>query len=682
MPPEMKFSSTWALGQMLHQLYATLYKFQNTAYKSVVRVKDALARRPAFLAHHLRACSDGGGGGGGGGGGTIMGDDYIPTHCQQHQHQHQHQQGRSDCDEIRVRFTESGRLGLTFWTTTDGAEMEWRPVIEDILPDGLAAALLPGAEGAVQEEPRCLLRPGLALVRVQGVSVLDLDGEAAVGKVAAAGRPLELVFRPLPPERASHWHAEVLRRAASDGDLTKATKLLQQLQRPRDPSGSTDGDACGDGALVRAVLDARGPQGVTALMLAAAKGFGALVVVLLAAGAKAHVETDSGATALLLAAREGHTQCVTELAKAAPATIDQTTGAGSTALIEAAAFEHSETCAALLKAGASTGMTNAEGSTALMVSAQFGHHEIVQQLLVGGASASEAGAKSLTPLVLAAQNGHVVVCEQLLRAGADMFAQAARGDTALHMAAQQGHREVVELLVCRGGAATPHILRCNGQTALHVAAAWGQLPCAEVLIAAGFDLSAVDEDGDDCVKLARDAGQHEVSAALAQKGRLMRVTQQHREAANTLKETANAQFKSGDYRSAAAMYRMASQTDPSSALLPANLAAALLKLDDYAGAAEAAEQCVALDASSQKGHYRLGCARQGLGKYDSAIEAFARTLSLNPSFREAKRAANVAARASVRQHKARGTNPPQSTVVFAKALKQQQHRDRDGGPEQ
>lgn len=260
-------------------------------------------------------------------------------------------------------------------------------------------------------------------------------------------------------------------------------------------------------------------------------------------------------------------------------------------------------------------MTNAEGSTALMVSAQFGQHAVVQQLLRGGARASEAGAQGLTPLVLAAQNGHVAVCGELLDAGAEMNAQAARGDTALHMAAQQGHQAVLELLLHRGAAATPSpVLRCNGQTALHVAAAWGQLPCAELLIGAGFDLSAVDEDGDDCVKLALDAGQHEVSAALAQKSRLLRVTEQHKAAADTLKQTANGHYKSGDYRSAAAMYRMAVQTDPSSALLHANLAAALLKLDDYAGAAEAAAQAIALDPSSQKGHYRLGCARQGLGE--------------------------------------------------------------------
>ena len=66
------------------------------------------------------------------------------------------------------------------------------------------------------------------------------------------------------------------------------------------------------------LLDARGPQGVTALMLGAAKGHAAVVAMLLAAGANPHLETDSGASALLLAAREGHTQCVVELAKVTP----------------------------------------------------------------------------------------------------------------------------------------------------------------------------------------------------------------------------------------------------------------------------------------------------------------------------------------------------------------------------
>ena len=59
-----------------------------------------------------------------------------------------------------------------------------------------------------------------------------------------------------------------------------------------------------------------------------------------------------------------------------------------------------------------------------------------------------------------------------------------------------------------------------------------------------------------------------VAAALAQRLRLGRVTQQHKDAASALRETANAQFKAGDFSSAAAMYRMAAQTDPSSYLLP------------------------------------------------------------------------------------------------------------------
>lgn len=566
-------------------------------------------------------------------------------------------------DEVVVRFGESGRLGITFWTdsTSEPRALAWRPVVEEILPGGLAAALAAGTDDGAG-----CLRPGLALVRVQGCSVVDLDGEAAVGKVAAASRPLELVFRPLSPELANAWRAEMLRRASSDGDLPKATGLLKHMDRCFGPSGSLPIDNVG----IDAVLNSRGPQGVTALMLAAAKGHCALLRVLLLAGANTYLETESGASALLLAAREGHTECVVELTNVAPAMLDQPTSAGTTALIEAAAMEHSSTCAALLEAGASTSVTNAEGSTALMVSSQFGHHDIVQQLLAGGARASEAGAKGLTSLVLAAQNGHVAVCQQLLNAGAEMNAQAARGDTALHMAAQQGHQQVVELLLCRGAAATPHVLRCNGQTALHVAAAWGHLPCAEVLIAAGFDLSAVDEDGDDCIKLARDARQHEVSDALAQKLRLLQVTQEHKDAATTLKQTANAHYQSGDYRSAAAMYRMAAQSDPTSAIVLANLAAALLKLEDYLGAAEAAEQCIALDASSQKGHYRLGCARQALAEYDAAIESFARTLSLSQGFREARRAASVAARASVRRHKANGTTPPQTTLVFAKVVKQ------------
>ena len=131
-------------------------------------------------------------------------------------------EGAARGDEVVVKFTEAGRLGITFWTesTSDPPALSWRPVIEALLPSGLAAAL------PDPEDDRQRLRPGLALVAVQGVSVADLDGEASVAKVAAASRPLELAFRPLPPQLATAWRAEMLRRAASDGDLPKAKECL------------------------------------------------------------------------------------------------------------------------------------------------------------------------------------------------------------------------------------------------------------------------------------------------------------------------------------------------------------------------------------------------------------------------------------------------------------------------
>jgi len=405
----------------------------------------------------------------------------------------------------------------------------------------------------------------------------------------------------------------------------------------------------------------------TALIMAAAKGHAVIVTALLVAGAQPELETEKGATALSFAAREGHAECVAVLAEGG-ADIDRVTGAGSTALIEAVATERAAVCTVLLEHGASTAVTNAEGTTALMLSAQFGVLEIVKLLLENGADAAFAGAKGLTPLVLAAQNGHVAVCGALLAKGAELGAQAERGDTALHMAAQQGHAEVLQLLLDHGAAERPHSLRCNGQTALHVAAAWGQLRCAEVLLAAGFELDAVDEDGDDCVALARGAEQEEVASALEQRKRFLQVTPEHKAAAATLKDAANERFRDGDFASAVAMYRMAAQTDPSSAVLPGNIAAALLKMEDFAGAEEAAASAVAIDSGNEKALYRLGQARHGLGKYDDAVQAFAAALALNPRLREAKRGAAKAARSSVERHDAAGTSPPQATLVYCKAL--------------
>ena len=167
----------------------------------------------------------------------------------------------------------------------------------------------------------------------------------------------------------------------------------------------------------KVTVDARSPDGATALLWAAHWNDLETAQLLLGAGANANTTNDFRMTPLSLACTNGN-----------------------------AAFVE-----ALLKAGANPNTPIATGETPVMTCAGSGSAEAVRMLLARGADVNAREPRqNQTALMWAAADGHVDVVRALIEQKADLQAQTRRGFTALHFAARDGHLEIARLLLAAG----------------------------------------------------------------------------------------------------------------------------------------------------------------------------------------------------------------------------------------
>ena len=176
-----------------------------------------------------------------------------------------------------------------------------------------------------------------------------------------------------------------------------------------------------------AAVDARQPDGATALHWAAHWNDVDTARLLIAAGADVNAANDLGVTPLALAALN----------------------AGA------------EIAAALLHAGADPDAARPGGETILMTAARTGSAALVRSLLAAGARVrGTAHFRAQTPLMWAASEGHADVARVLIAAGADVRARSVYGTTALLLAARSGDVETARVLLDGGAdvnAAEPYL---------------------------------------------------------------------------------------------------------------------------------------------------------------------------------------------------------------------------------
>lgn len=218
----------------------------------------------------------------------------------------------------------------------------------------------------------------------------------------------------------------------------------------------------------KAVVDASGPDGATALHWAAYIDQVASAELLIAAGAKAGTANVHGITPLSLACTNGSAKMV----------------------------------ALLLRAGAEANTATPEGETALMTAARSGNKEVVALLIERGADVNAAEKwRGQTAVMWAAAEGHVAVVEQLVNTGADLTPRSKNGFDAFLFAVREGRTEVVRSMLKAGANVNdvlpPRVPRRTGATefgaqqpgvsALDLAVSNGHFELASMLLDFGAD---------------------------------------------------------------------------------------------------------------------------------------------------------------------------------------------------
>jgi ankyrin repeat protein len=227
-------------------------------------------------------------------------------------------------------------------------------------------------------------------------------------------------------------------------------------------------------ALLRALeegsdVDARGPDGATALLWAAHRGDVELVEELLRRGANPDAVNDYGVAPLAAAALEAEPKIIGALLEAG-AEVEAENAEGQTALMVVARTGRVESAKVLLEHGADVNAREAfGGQTALMWAAAQKQPEMIRLLIAHGASVDARGKAhdwerrvtaeprikimqtgGFTPLLYAAREGCIACIEPLVTGGADVDLSDPYGMTPLVLALYNRHFDTAVELVERG----------------------------------------------------------------------------------------------------------------------------------------------------------------------------------------------------------------------------------------
>ena len=267
------------------------------------------------------------------------------------------------------------------------------------------------------------------------------------------------------------------------------------------------------GALLAEIdVNARQPDGATALHWAVYRDDLATARLLIGAGADAGVANELGVTPLALAC-ENTNAAMVETLLAAGADATAAVGAGETVLMSCARTGSVVAVRALLGAGADVNRREpTEEQTALMWAVAQRHPAVVEVLLESGADvharsrvrrkvisrrlqselkygelgrsygtdAEETRIGGFTPLLFAARQGDIDSARLLLAKDANVNDTAPDGTSALVVATHSGHGTLATFLLDRG--ANPNAAEA-GYTALHAAALTGDLDLVAALLA-------------------------------------------------------------------------------------------------------------------------------------------------------------------------------------------------------
>ena len=240
-------------------------------------------------------------------------------------------------------------------------------------------------------------------------------------------------------------------------------------------------------------VDARAPDGTTALIWAAYNGDAELAERLLAAGADPDAQNEFGTSALTEAAIAGYTDVIAALLKGG-ATADLANPEGETPLMAIARTGNVEAATLLLDAGADVNAIELWGrQSALMWAAAQQQPEMIGFLISRGADVDARGAVrnwerkvikeprpkdmnqgGFTPLLYAAREGCIECARELVAGGADLDLPDPHRVTPLVMALLNLHFDLAAYLIEAGADVNKWDL--YGRSPLYMAADTSTLP--------------------------------------------------------------------------------------------------------------------------------------------------------------------------------------------------------------
>ena len=190
-----------------------------------------------------------------------------------------------------------------------------------------------------------------------------------------------------------------------------------------------------------AEVNAANDLGVTALSLACTNRNAAMAAALLEAGADPNLALATGETPLMTTAYTGNAAIVRALLARGADVHARETGQGQTALMWAVSEQHAEAASTLIAHGADVHARSKSGFTPLLFASRSGNLELAGMLLAAGADVNDTAADGSSPLLVATVRGHAAFARFLLENGANPNADGT-GYTALHWAAGSWETEL------------------------------------------------------------------------------------------------------------------------------------------------------------------------------------------------------------------------------------------------
>jgi ankyrin repeat protein len=327
----------------------------------------------------------------------------------------------------------------------------------------------------------------------------------------------------------------ILHYAAEAGSLD-LVRFTLEIHAEQGPAGS-----------IRSVVDAKSPNGITPMMLAAGQGNYDIVEELLKAGTDVDFMTTEGQTALDLATDAGHIS-ISELLISHGADVNkskvlramylpsakQTSSAADVSLksskttksytagwndLMISAYENRiASVRRCLDAGIDIEATAPDGRTALMISASRGNHYVMEMLLEVGANIDVTNEKGWTALMIAVKNADHPTVSLLLSHGAELNHLSPDHWTALAEAAQQSLTDIMHSLLTCG--ADTESRSSHDWTPLMHACYIGDRHGVSLLLAAGADIEIRSQHDETPILLAAAKGHTDIVRTLLSAGGL------------------------------------------------------------------------------------------------------------------------------------------------------------------